>query len=133
MKKNGFTLVEILIVAVVLGILAAIVIPQFIAVPEYRESSIAEVQQESQINPFSLDLKGTFRLDHCSIREFEDGGFLIEAERTSGPATACVQDFFSGLDYIESLGYDVKVGIPMDPDSSGRYKSLVVWAKKKQD
>ena len=40
-KKSGFTLVEILIVVVILGILAAIVIPQFTeASTEARESSL---------------------------------------------------------------------------------------------
>ena len=34
MKKTGFTLVEILIVVIILGILAAIVIPQFTSASE---------------------------------------------------------------------------------------------------
>ncbi|GAH59870.1 unnamed protein product, partial [marine sediment metagenome] len=40
-KKSGFTLVEILIVVVILGILAAIVIPQFTsASTEAKENSL---------------------------------------------------------------------------------------------
>jgi general secretion pathway protein G len=46
-RKAGFTLVEILIVVIILGILAAIVIPQFTeASSEARESSLATDLQE---------------------------------------------------------------------------------------
>ena len=56
-KKSGFTLVEILIVVVILGILAAIVIPQFSqASTEARENSLrADLQTvRSQIELFKI-------------------------------------------------------------------------------
>jgi general secretion pathway protein G len=55
--KNGFTLVEILIVVVILGILAAIVIPQFTnASTEARESALVSDLQSvrSQIELFKI-------------------------------------------------------------------------------
>lgn len=54
-RKNAFTLVEILIVVVILGILAAIVVPQFTsAADEARESNIASQVSsvQSQIELF---------------------------------------------------------------------------------
>ena len=56
-KKTGFTLVEILIVVIILGILAAIVIPQFTnASTEARWSSTASLLQtlRSQIELYKL-------------------------------------------------------------------------------
>ena len=59
MKRNtrGFTLVEILIVVIILGILAAIVIPQFTnASSDARESSVSSTLQtiRSQIELFKI-------------------------------------------------------------------------------
>lgn len=56
-QKSGFTLVEILIVVIILGILAAIVIPQFTsASTEARENSLRSQLQSlrSQIELYKL-------------------------------------------------------------------------------
>jgi general secretion pathway protein G len=57
MKKSGFTLVEILIVVIILGILAAIVIPQFTgASQEARKNSLTSQLQtiRSQVELYKL-------------------------------------------------------------------------------
>jgi len=56
-KKSGFTLVEILIVVIILGILAAIVIPQFTnASQDARKSSTSSLLQtlRSQVELYKL-------------------------------------------------------------------------------
>lgn len=62
-KQKGFTLVEILIVVVILGILAAIVIPQFSeASTEARESSVKSNLQmlRSQIELYKVQHNGSW-------------------------------------------------------------------------
>jgi len=54
MKKSGFTLVEILIVVIILGILAAIVIPQF--------TSASESAKESNLKSDLLTLRNQLEL-----------------------------------------------------------------------
>jgi len=78
--KSGFTLVEILIVVVILGILAAIVIPQFTgASTEAKESSLVSNLQtiRSQIE--------LFKIQHNDILP---GEILSDTDGSVTPATA---------------------------------------------
>ena len=62
-KRNGFTLVEILIVVVILGILAAIVIPQFSSASDDAKVStlVSDLQTiRSQIQLYKLQHNGSF-------------------------------------------------------------------------
>jgi general secretion pathway protein G len=62
-RRKGFTLVEILIVVIILGILAAIVIPQFTnASTDAKKSNMASQAQtcKSQITLYSLQHNDTY-------------------------------------------------------------------------
>ena len=63
LKAKGFTLVEILIVVVILGILAAIVIPQFTSASEAAKASSLVTQLQSlrsQIELYQLQHNGNY-------------------------------------------------------------------------
>jgi type II secretion system protein G len=69
-KTKGFTLVEILIVVVILGILAAIVIPQFTnASTEAKESSLVSNLQaiRSQIELYKIHHNDTLPADAAAL------------------------------------------------------------------
>ncbi|MBN1764299.1 MAG: prepilin-type N-terminal cleavage/methylation domain-containing protein [Sedimentisphaerales bacterium] len=67
-RKSGFTLVEILIVVIILGILAAIVIPQFTeASNDARESSLVSNLQTLQ-SQFEL-----YKVQHLDVYPWNDG------------------------------------------------------------
>jgi general secretion pathway protein G len=62
-KASGFTLVEILIVVVILGILAAIVIPQFTSASETAKASsmVSQLQTiRSQLELYQVQHNGTY-------------------------------------------------------------------------
>ena len=63
LKAKGFTLVEILIVVVILGILAAIVIPQFTSASESAKASSLVTQLQSlrsQLELYQLEHNGQY-------------------------------------------------------------------------
>ena len=73
-RKSGFTLVEILIVVIILGILAAIVIPQFTeASNDARESSLDSNLQTLQ-SQFEL-----YKVQHLDVYPWDDGAGAIDA------------------------------------------------------
>ncbi|MEO1238009.1 MAG: prepilin-type N-terminal cleavage/methylation domain-containing protein, partial [Planctomycetota bacterium] len=62
-KAKGFTLVEILIVVVILGILAAIVIPQFTSASEAAKASSLSTQLQSirsQLQLYQIEHNGNY-------------------------------------------------------------------------
>lgn len=62
MNKHGFTLVEILIVVVILGILAAIVIPQFSNASQ--EASVNRIRADLQTMRSQIEL---YKIQHLGI------------------------------------------------------------------
>jgi general secretion pathway protein G len=97
-SQKGFTLVEILIVVIILGILAAIVIPQFTnASEDARKSSLTSQLQtlRSQVELYKLQhrdnwptsdgtLDGTWQWDRLTTRT-DENGFAYTDSSTSGP------------------------------------------------
>jgi len=91
MRAKGFTLVEILIVVVILGILAAIVIPQFTdASTSARESSMCSDLQmmRSQIELYKVQhldsmagiIDGASFISHMTTWTDRDGNILAAAQ-----------------------------------------------------
>ena len=74
--KRGFTLIEILIVVVILGILAAIIVPQFTDAAQDANESSARSQLQtirSQIELHRVQENGTAPL---TLQELADDGYI---------------------------------------------------------
>lgn len=77
-RNRGFTLVEILIVVIILGILAAIVIPQFSSASnDARESALAS---DLQTLRSQLELYNIQHLDHYPNVQSTDSGVTWTAD-----------------------------------------------------
>jgi general secretion pathway protein G len=120
--KSGFTLVEILIVVVILGILAAIVIPQFTnASTEARESALVSNLQSvrSQIelykvqhNNDALPGAGTATFNEC-MEGYTDKNGAVVAQGTAGALGKYMEKIpvnpFSTLDSVATPALLVRV------------------------
>lgn len=97
-NQRGFTLIEILVVVVILGILAGIVVPRLLGEPEKARRIKAEVQ----IRSFEEAL-ASFKLDNGFFPDTEQGlNALVEK-----PRSGKIPSHYRAKGYIRK--------IPLDP------------------
>jgi general secretion pathway protein G len=126
--KSGFTLVEILIVVVILGILAAIVIPQFTdASTEAKTSSLCSDLQtvRSQIELYKIqhtdNLPGVVGIGHATDADFEEA--LTGYTNTSGIVQAAKGDGIVGpyLQKIPKNAFTNSTGVTTGTDDPNSF------------
>lgn len=96
-RHNGFTLIEIMVVIVILGILAAMIVPKVMSRPD--EARVVAARQDIASLMQALKL---YRLDNKRYPTSEQG---LQALVTR-PAQAPVPDNWKGGGYIERLPLD---------------------------
>jgi general secretion pathway protein G len=79
-SQRGFTLIEIMVVIVILGILAAVVVPKIMSRPE--EARIAKTKQDIRALETALDL---YKLDNFNYPTTEQGLEALVALPTTPP------------------------------------------------
>lgn len=134
LNRKGFTLVEILIVVIILGILAAIVIPQFTnASEDARKSSLTSQLQtlRSQVELYKLQhrdqwptddgtLAGAWEWDRLTQKTDEDG--TASATGLFGPyLQSAPKNSLNGKSgmYIHNTEVAFGAAFPGDPDTDG--------------
>ena len=78
-KADGFTLIEIMVVVVILGILAALVVPKILSRPDQAKATVARTDIESISQALEL-----YRLDN-GVYPSLDQGLEALVERPSSP------------------------------------------------
>lgn len=79
-SQKGFTLIEIMVVIVILGILAAMVVPRIMSRPE--EARIAKAKQDIRAVETALDL---YKLDNFNYPTTEQGLEALVTQPTTPP------------------------------------------------
>lgn len=77
---HGFTLIEILVVVVILGILATVIVPKFLDKPD--EARVARAQQDVQALVTALNL---YRLDNLAYPSTEQGLQALVSKPAGSP------------------------------------------------
>lgn len=80
-KESGFSLIEIMVVVVILGILASIVVPKIISRPD--EARVVKAKQDVLAIQNALDL---YKLDNGIYPSTDQGLIALVEKPTSNPA-----------------------------------------------
>ncbi len=96
-SQRGFTLIEVMVVVVILGILAAIVVPRVMSRPD--EARVVRAQQDLRAVSAALDL---YKLDNLTYPTTEQGLDALVHKPTGLPAGARYKE--DG--YIEAVPKD---------------------------
>ncbi|MFH1139338.1 MAG: type II secretion system major pseudopilin GspG [Pseudomonadota bacterium] len=100
LREAGFTLIEILVVVVILGILAGLVVPRFMEQPEKARQTKARMQLESLETALRL-----YKLDNGFYPDTDQGLAALVQKPTTGRTPARWRDG----------GYLEKTSLPKDP------------------
>ena len=92
MKQSGFTLIEMMVVVVILGILAALVVPNIISRPE--EARIVKARQDVHAIQNALEL---YKLDNEYYPSTEQGLMALVVKPTSSPIPTNWNNYLKSL------------------------------------
>ncbi len=97
-KASGFTLIEIMVVIVILGILASLIVPKIMSRPE--EAKLVKAKQDIRALESALEL---YKLDNGMYPTTDQGLMALVKKPTSSP----IPPDWKAAGYVKDL--------PMDP------------------
>lgn len=117
-KQKGFTLIEIMVVIVILGILGALVVPRLMGRPDEARA----VAARQDINTLAQALK-LYRLDNARYPTSEQGLSALVSKPSSGPQP---KNWKPG-GYVERLPVD-PWGNPYQYAAPGTHGEIDIWS-----
>lgn len=117
-KQKGFTLIEIMVVIVILGILGALVVPRLMGRPDEARA----VAARQDINTLAQALK-LYRLDNARYPTSEQGLSALVSKPNSGPQP---KNWKPG-GYVERLPVD-PWGNPYQYAAPGTHGEIDIWS-----
>lgn len=117
-KQQGFTLIEVMVVVMILGILAAIVVPRIVSRPE--EAKIVKAKQDISRIEAALDL---YRLDNGMYPTQQQG---LQALVTK-PTTPPIPTHWQSEGYINRLPVD-PWGAEYQYENPGRHGQIDIYS-----
>jgi general secretion pathway protein G len=126
--RSGFTLVEILIVVIILGILAAIVIPQFTEAS--NDARLSQLKSDLQTTRSQLELYKVQHLDTYPASADGDDGTVMIAQLTQ--KTNVEGEYGAAADPAPTLGPYI-IQFPSNPFALANNASVDVGAVQTAD
>ena len=117
-KQKGFTLIEIMVVIVILGILGALVVPRLMGRPDEARA----VAARQDINTLAQALK-LYRLDNARYPTSEQGLSALVSKPSSGPQP---KNWKPG-GYVERLPVD-PWGNPYQYEAPSTHGEIDIWS-----
>ena len=96
-RERGFTLIEIMVVVVILGVLAAIIVPQFLSRPDEAKVTKAKVDMKS-----IEEALGLFKLDNGFYPSTDQGPKALVTK----PETGRIPARYSVSAYLKKVPVD---------------------------
>lgn len=115
-RQQGFTLIEIMVVVVILAILATLVVPKIMSRPE--QAKIVKAKQDIQAIENALDL---YKLDNGNYPTTEQGIAALVTKPTTEP----VPNSWTG--YLKSLPVD-PWGHAYQYQNPGKHREIDVYS-----
>lgn len=118
MKQQGFTLIEVMVVVVILGVLAALVVPKIMSRPD--DARIVKTRQDIRAIEAALNL---YKLDNYTYPSTDQG---LEALVTRPQGTPAAPNWKQG-GYLDRLAKD-PWGFDYNYLSPGLHGEIDVWS-----
>lgn len=110
MKRNGFTMIELIFVIVILGILSAVAVPKMMGVSEKADAGVCKSYYSSLNRTVSPTLWSNMVIDNVALADaYSDNEIEKQIETPANDKCGAIADI-SDIATGDKDKYDVKIG-----------------------